>query len=215
MDDAAAVRSLHWVGAVRSFLKTPAAALERCEICSDTLGPDHPHLIEPQSRRLLCACQGCALLFTSREAKRYRRVLDKVMQLSDFKLSDAQWDAFLIPISMAFFVRSSTQQRVLAMYPGPTGTIESRLELDAWKELEAANPDLAELEEDTEALLINRVNGARDYYRVSIDRCYQLGGLIRRRWKGLSGGDGVRGAIDDFFSDLHSQPDARGAHRRA
>ena len=41
---------------------------------------------------------------------------------------------------------------------GPT---ESLLELDAWQALEAANPVLAQMEPDVEALLVNRARGAR------------------------------------------------------
>ena len=214
MDDASEP-SRGWVGALRRFLGTPAAPAEHCEICNAMLDHEHPHLIEPETRRLLCACPGCAILFASREARRFRRVSDKVMRLRDFTLSEAHWDAFLIPINMAFFFRSSAQGRVVAMYPGPAGSIESKLDLKAWSELESVNPVLGELEDDTEALLINRVNGARDYYRVSIDHCYELGGLIRQRWKGLSGGEGVREAIGEFFERLHSAREARGAHWHA
>ena len=43
-----------------------------------------------------------------------------------------------------------------AYYPSPMGPTESLLELDAWAALEAANPVLATLEPDVEALLVNR-----------------------------------------------------------
>src|SRR5208282_4197848 len=36
--------------------------LERCELCSVGLRPDHPHLIEVAQRKLLCTCDGCAIL---------------------------------------------------------------------------------------------------------------------------------------------------------
>ena len=38
-------------------------AAERCELCSAPLAHEHQHLIEPQTRRLVCACDPCALLF--------------------------------------------------------------------------------------------------------------------------------------------------------
>ena len=58
-----------------------------------------------------------------------------------------------------------------------------------------ANPVLESLEPDVEALLVNRVGHAREasaaeYYIAPIDACYQLVGLIRVHWRGLSGGDG-------------------------
>ena len=84
--------------------------------------------------------------------------------LPGFQLTDAQWDALLIPVGMAFFLHSSTEGRVLALYPSPAGATESLLPLEAWTELVAANPMLAEMEPDVEALLVNRVGGQREYY---------------------------------------------------
>jgi hypothetical protein len=49
---------------------------------------------------------------------------------------------------------------------------------------------------------VNRVAGARDYYRVGIDECYKLVGLIRLHWRGLSGGTAVWGEIGRFFTSL-------------
>ena len=63
----------------------------------------------------------------------------------------------------------------------------------------AANPVLAELEPDVEALLVNRARGAREHWLVPIDDCYALVGLIRTRWRGLSGGEEVWREIDAFF----------------
>jgi hypothetical protein len=39
------------------------AGVERCELCGLDLAADHQHLIEPPTRRLLCACDACAVLF--------------------------------------------------------------------------------------------------------------------------------------------------------
>lgn len=195
----------NWVAALRGFLGSDEAVLEHCELCNAEIPSTHAHLVEPESRRMLCACQGCALLFDSQEAVRYRRVQRDVAPLPDFMVTDAQWEAFLIPINLAFFFRSSAHERVLAMYPGPAGATESTLDLEAWNDLEAANPTLAQLQPDIEALLVNRVLGAREYYRVPIDRCYELVGLIRNKWHGISGGDDVRETIEAFFDSLREQ----------
>ncbi|MFA6206644.1 MAG: DUF5947 family protein, partial [Methylocystis sp.] len=72
----------------------------------------------------------------------------------------------------------------------------------AWSRLIAANPTLANLDPDVEALLVNRMNGAREYYLVSIDRCYALVGLIRRHWRGLSGGAEVWETVRNYFTNL-------------
>jgi hypothetical protein len=75
---------------------------------------------------------------------------------------------------------------------------------------------LNDLEPDVEALLINRVKDTREHYLVPIDACYQLVGLIRVSWKGLSGGEEAWKAIAEFFADLRAksqpmrgEPDAR------
>jgi hypothetical protein len=43
---------------------------------------------------------------------------------------------------------------------------------------------------------------------VPIDRCYELVGIIKATWEGISGGDAVRNAVEAFFARL---PDARSA----
>jgi hypothetical protein len=53
--------------------------------------------------------------------------------------------------------------------------------------------------------LVNRIGETRVYYRVPIDRCYELVGLIRSRWHGLSGGEGVQDAIRTFFAKLNEE----------
>jgi hypothetical protein len=78
------------------------------------------------------------------------------------------------------------------------------LTLEGWDELVADNPLLGRLEPDVEALLINRVGGARDHYIAPIDRCYELVGLIRISWRGLSGGQEVWDRIATFFSELRA-----------
>ena len=52
----------------------------------------------------------------------------------------AQWDSLMVPISMAFFFRSTPDARVVAFYPSPAGATESLLPLETWKDIEAANP---------------------------------------------------------------------------
>ena len=39
------------------------APAERCELCSAEAAPVHSHLLEPENRQILCACEPCALLF--------------------------------------------------------------------------------------------------------------------------------------------------------
>jgi hypothetical protein len=180
------------------------ATLEACELCSEPIPPDHRHLMDLRSRELMCACRACTLLFdrSAAGAGHYRLVPDRRLRLDDLDLSDAMWEELRLPVEMAFFFRNSAEGRVTAYYPSPMGPTESLLELAAWEELEAANPVLATLEPDVEALLINRARGARQAWLVPIDECYSLVGLIRTRWRGLTGGQEVWEEIERFFSAL-------------
>src|SRR5262249_3980603 len=122
--------------------------------------------------------------------------------LSNFRLSDAEWDALGIPIGLAFFFYSTPENRVIALYPGPAGPTESLLPLDAWPGIVGHNPELWELVPDVQALLVNRLTGFREYYAAPIDRCYALAGLIRTHWHGIAGGPEAWEAIGGFFANL-------------
>jgi hypothetical protein len=41
----------------------PRAVQERCELCNAGLPAEHAHLVEVSNRRLVCACDACAILF--------------------------------------------------------------------------------------------------------------------------------------------------------
>ncbi len=179
-------------------------------MCSVDLNTRHSHLVEPATRKLICACQACAILFSDAASLRYRRVPERVRHLIEFQLTDAQWESLMIPINMAFFYRSSVAGRVVVFYPSPAGATESLLELEAWEEIVATNPVLRELESDTEALLVNRVQ-TPEYFIVPIDQCYRLVGLIRSKWKGLSGGTEVWESINSFYEELKNQSEATSA----
>jgi hypothetical protein len=199
---------------LRRFVR-PRAVLERCELCSAALPPDHQHLIEPQTRKMLCSCQACSILFSGQAGTKYRRVPRRVRYLSDFRLTDAQWDNLMIPIGMAFFFHGSAAGKTLALYPSPAGATESLLDLESWDEIVQDNPVLKEMEEDTEALLVNRVKGEREYYLVPIDECYRLVGLIRTYWRGLSGGAEVWEEIGKFFAELKEKSGPKEMARHA
>jgi hypothetical protein len=112
------------------------------------------------------------------------------------------WGGLAIPIDLAFFYRSSTADRVVAMYPSPAGATESQLPLSAWGTLEEQNPALAQMQPDVEALLVNRVGGNRLAFLVPMDTCFGLVGLIRLHWRGLSGGERVWDEIGTFFERI-------------
>lgn len=196
----AAARGAGPVSALRRFARARPAQ-ERCELCSAPLAAQHAHLLELARRQLVCACEPCAFLFSSPTAERYRRVSRRAERLSDFRLSDAQWQSLYIPIGLAFFI--CRVDGVTALYPSPAGATECTLDLAAWDELVRENPVLQELAPEVEALLVNRVGATREYFRVSIDECFRLVGLLRKHWKGLSGGAEVWEAMHDYFAGLN------------
>jgi len=175
---------------------------EHCDLCGAIVARAHQHLIDPAAQKLMCSCDACAVLFSQSGDTKYKRVPRSVRFLKDFSMTDAQWDSLLIPIGLAFFLKSSIQGRVLAMYPGAAGSAESQLSLDTWSDIVQDNPVLEQMEADVEALLVNRLNRPAEYYLTPIDRCYELVGLIRSNWHGLSGGVEVWQKIGDFFSEL-------------
>src|ERR1700758_1468269 len=196
-------------GALRQFVRRERRPLERCELCSLELGAEHPHLIELAQRRLLCTCEACAILFSGQGVK-FKRVPRRVVLLSDFTLTDAEWDGLMVPINMAFFFQNSLENRTIAMYPSPAGAMESLLALESWNEIAMRNLMLQGMESDVEGLLVNRLGYARgqsasEYYLLPIDECYKLVGLIRMHWKGLSGGTEVWEKLGGFFTSLKSR----------
>ncbi len=191
---------------LRQFARRPRVA-ERCELCSTEIASQHPHLLDPAVRKLICSCDACALLFSGQDRARFKHVPRLVRLLANFQMTDAQWDSLMVPINMAFFFRSSPEERVVAMYPSPAGATESLLSLESWNEIAAANPELQQMEPDVEALLVNRIGHARgftsaEYYLLPIDQCFKLVGLIRSQWRGFSGGTEVWQQIGEYFAEL-------------
>jgi hypothetical protein len=189
------------LASLRRFAR-PRPVRERCDLCAAELADTHAHLIELSSRRIVCACNACAVLFDTQGAGKYRLVPRRIQLLADFRLPEEAWAALHLPIDLAFFLHSTAVGRVLALYPSPAGATESLVPLEAWHSLVEDNPILRELQPDVEALLVNRIGTTREYYRVGIDKCYELVGLLRSQWRGLSGGTEVWESINRFFAGL-------------
>jgi hypothetical protein len=117
-------------------------------------------------------------------------------------MTDAQWNSLAIPIGIAFLLRRSTSNRVIALYPSPAGPVESLLSLETWEDIARDNPEVLCMDTDVEGLLVYRVGTAREHYIIPIDVCFKLIGLIRTKWKGFSGGIGVWQEIGKFLAKL-------------
>jgi hypothetical protein len=190
------------LGILQRFVKRKRDDEERCELCSAALRGGHQHLWEMSKRQAVCACDACAILFSDQSGMRYRRIPRDIRSLPDFALADEQWASLNIPVDVAFFYKDTAAERTIAMYPSPAGATESSLTFEGWTEIERDNPVLARLEPDVEALLVRRGKSSHQYYLVPIDECYRLVGLIRMKWRGLSGGAEVWTEIGRYFDEL-------------
>jgi hypothetical protein len=177
---------------------------ERCEVCSAPLPPQHRHLLDIEARSLLCVCRACTLLFDRGAAGggHFRLVPSRRVRLEGFALDDLLWASLGIPVDLAFFFHSTAVGRISAFYPSPMGVTEASVEPDAWQQVEAVNPVLAEMEPDVEALVVNRTKGAREHWLVPVDDCYRLAAVVRTHWKGFNGGQEVRNQLREFFEQL-------------
>ena len=112
-----------------------------------------------------------------------------------------------MPVGLAFFVRG-TDGAVVAHYPSPLGS--TQWEVDAGGVAGRRAPlarELADLAPEVEALLVNTARGARRALaRARSTTASALVAVVRREWRGLSGGSRVWPAIDQFFAELQPAP---------
>lgn len=174
-----------------------ASREHRCELCGSGVSPEHSHLLEVGSRRILCACSNCRLT-----GGRFRLVPTRYVQAAGMAIAPAHWESLAVPVGLAFFLSDSHLGRVVACYPSPAGPAESLLPLDAWPALLREYPWMTDLAPDVEALLVRRMDNSYRCFIVPIDACYELVGRIRQAWTGFGGGASVDREIDLFFQSI-------------
>ena len=180
-----------------------AAGTEVCDLCGISIPDDHRHLLHLVERRIVCSCEAC---WAMRAAEGdYRPTGNRTLWLPDLDVPDDLWASFQIPIGLSFFMESTVTACVVAMYPSPAGATESELHFESWNRMLELNPVLRDLEPDIEGLMVNRLADPRVYVIAPIDRCYELTGLIKVHWEGISGGTGVEQAVAEFFEDLRGK----------
>jgi hypothetical protein len=190
-------------GGERGAAGNTAGPVERCDLCNTTLPDDHRHMLHLVDRRIVCTCEACWALHSG-DAE-YRPTGKRTVWLDGLQCSDEVWATFQIPIGLAFFMRSTVTESVVAFYPSPAGATESELTLEAWEPLVRANPILEQLEPDAEALVVNRLSEPAQYVLLPIDQCYALVGLIKSRWEGISGGGAIEEAVPQFFAAIRAR----------
>ncbi|TDD83331.1 hypothetical protein E1293_14995 [Actinomadura darangshiensis] len=191
------------LASTRSPLAPPEPAAERCELCAEPLHDAHRHLLDLEKGDLLCACGACAVLFNDLSAggRHYRLVPDDRRELTGFHLDGPLWAGLGIPVDLAFF-SVAAEGPVTARYPSPAGALHAAVHADSWRRLADANPVLAGLRPDVEALVVHRARGASEHWILPIDDCYRLTALLREHWTGFAGGDAVWDRIGTFFEQL-------------
>jgi hypothetical protein len=187
---------------------SPSAPGERCDLCGEPIAEEHGHVVDRQTRRLLCSCRGCHLLFSSEGAGggHFAAVADEYRAWDGPAPSAADWEALQIPVSVAFFFVNSSLDRIAAFYPGPAGVTESELPISAWTDLSER------LRPDVEAVLVRVAPGGAgpdsagaECYVVPIDACYELAGRLRLCWRGFDGGPEARDALEAFFARVRAR----------
>ena len=188
---------------------------EECDLCAETIAAEHEHLLEPDARRVFCACPSCAGLFAreeQRQGPRYLRVERRASRLHELEIDDGTWAELGVPVGLAFFTTRSPSAEVVATFPGRAGIIEAFVPLKAWSELERRFPLLRRMLPDVEALLVRRTSRHRDYFLVSIDHGYELSGLLRGSEAPLSSPE--LAVVQRFFEQLDVQAGRRSHSRR-
>jgi len=186
-------------GALERILSRPVAdGGEHCDLCGAVLPDRHRHLLDTRDRSVRCACRPCSLLFTRDAASvgHYRLVPERRVRLAavDTKVLG-------VPVGLAFFVPHD-DGTVTASYPSPAGATQWEVSPEAWRQVRERCPHVGSLEPEVEALLVNGVRGRTHRWIVPIDDCYRLVAVVRREWRGLSGGSRVWPEIDGFFDSL-------------
>ena len=190
-------------GALARFVSRAGArrqeAVERCDMCGLPVAERHRHVLDEHSGELMCTCQACSLLFERDAAghNHYKLVPRRRIRLDTGELPEA----VRVPVGLAYFIRHG-DGAVIAYYPSPMGVTESHVADGTWQALVERWPMLGEMEPLVEALLVNTARGADQRWLVPLDDCYRLVALIRREWRGLSGGRQVWPEISRFFEEL-------------
>ena len=120
-------------------------------------------------------------------------------------LTAAEWAELDVPVGLAFFLYSSRRGQVCGFYPSPAGVTECTLDLAAWARLGQAHPLLSSLEDDVEAVLVNRTEAGVECFLVPVDVCYELAGRMRMLWQGFDGGAEARQSIAEFLDSVRSR----------
>ena len=177
---------------------TFSSASEPCALCASPLGDEHPHMLDTTAGRPVCVCRPCALLFERPVAAggRYRAIPSRRSAVDGLPPGSLH-----VPVGLAFFVMADDGS-VTAHYPSPGGPTRWEVDAEDWDAAVAACGELAGMKPEVEALLVNRGKGLSEAWIVPVTDCYRLVAVVREHWEGLSGGDRVWKAVEQFFDQM-------------
>jgi Family of unknown function (DUF5947) len=172
----------------RSANESDGAA--RCDVCRAVLADEHPHLVAPGALALSCACLACVA-----SPPPGRLAVPRRADRLDAERAGAAWDRLGLPVNLGFVLATGAPEpRWIARLPGAAGATLAELGDHAGTIVREAVGD--GLAPEVEALLFDR--SRRVAYLVSIDRCFELTGILR------AGGD-----ADAFFAALAAAAEVR------
>jgi hypothetical protein len=198
---------------LRAFVT--GTSVDECELCAGAISVEHEHLLEPDARRVFCACGECATMFLQeqqRQGARYLRVERRSARLHEVNIDDVAWAELGVPVGLAFFTMRSRSAEVVATFPGRAGIIESFVPVKTWSALERRFSSLKHILPDVEALLVRRTSRHQDYFQVSVDHCYELASLLRGPDVPISSPE--LAVVQNFFLRLDQQSGQKRHSRR-
>lgn len=181
---------------------TTTAEAERCDLCAAPVSEEHAHLYATAEQEVRCACGPCSVLFADGGGGEGRH---RLVPRRRIRLDRVDTEVLGVPVGLVFFVPRA-DGTVTAEGPSPAGAMRWEVDAQAWQRMVAACPQLASVEPDVEALLVNTVHGLDHHWIVPVDDCYRMVAVVRREWRGLSGGGRVWPAVERFFDDLTERP---------
>ncbi|MEU9450245.1 DUF5947 family protein [Streptomyces sp. NPDC048277] len=176
----------------------PAAETEVCDLCAAPVPEGHSHLYDTGQAEVRCACRPCSVLFAETQQGEGRLRLVPTRRVRLPKVDTA---ALGVPVGLVFFVPRADGS-VTAEGPSPAGAMRWEVEAAAWQRAVAGCPPLATMTPDVEALLVNTVHGQDHHWIAPVDDCFRMLAVIRREWRGLSGGGRMWPAVERFFEEL-------------
>lgn len=186
------------IAALRRFAAEAPAAVERCDRCAAVLAASHPHWLDAKSRRMRCVCGSCGDANAP-----WKLVRRRVAALRELDGDTDAWDRLGSPVGLAFVALSGENREPFVYFPGPAGATAAAIDWLDWATLCARVPAVGGMHADIEALLVNRLDGARDHYIVSIDICYHLVGRLRQQGRGWAGDVGRE--VEGFMTSLRRE----------